>query len=111
VVSDLARSFKHLESMMFEVSRVILNSGTPAQVLRLGVTDQFSPEIENVVTVSFDEVQQLTSLTKSLENLIADEPRGVAKRVVIAALALTAKNLMLEENKSTFRVMSSMEDK
>lgn len=109
VISDLARSFKHLEAMMFEVSRAVLKSGAPAQVLRLGVTDQFSPEIENVVTVSFDEVKQLTSLTKSLENLLADEPRETAKHVVIAALALTAKKLMSEEHKSTLRVVAGME--
>jgi hypothetical protein len=101
VVSDLARSFKHLEAMMFEVSRAVLKSGTPAQVLRLGVTDQFSPEIEHVVTVSFDEVQRLTRLTESLENLLAEEEPQAAKHVVIAALALTAKKLMSGEHKST----------
>jgi hypothetical protein len=111
VISDLARSFKHLEAMMFEVSRAVLKSGAPAQVLRLGVTDQFSPEIENVVMVSFDEIQQLTSLTKSLETLLADEPRDTAKHVIIAALALTAKKLMTEEHKSTLRVVAGMEGK
>jgi len=109
VISDLARSFKHLEAMMFEVSRAVLKSGAPAQVLRLGVTDQFSPEIENVVTVSFDEVQQLTNLTKSLESLLADEPRETAKHVVIAALALTAKKLMSNEQESTLRLVAGME--
>ncbi len=109
VVSDLARSFKHLEAMMFEVSRAVLKSGTPAQVLRLGVTDQFSPEIEHVVTVSFDEVQWLTKITESLENLLAEEELQAANHVVIAALALTAKKLMSGESKSTLQVVATKE--
>ena len=109
VVSDLARSFKHLEAMMFEVSRAVLKSGTPAQVLRLGVTDQFSPEIEHVVTVSFDEVQRLATLTESLESLLAEEAHDAANHLVIAALALTAKRLMSGENKSTLQVVAAKE--
>jgi hypothetical protein len=54
-------------------------------------------------------VQQLTNLTKSLESLLADEPPETAKHVVIAALALTAKKLMSNEQKSTLRLVAGME--
>lgn len=107
VVSDLARSFKHLEAMMFEVSRAVLRSGAPAEVLRLGVTDQFSPEVETVVTVSFDNMQRLAQLKNSLEAFLLDQVPDASKEVVLAALALVAKKLIAEERNTTAQAIAS----
>ncbi len=96
VISDLARSFRHLEAMMFEVSRAVLSAGAPAEVFRLGVTDQFSSELETVVTISFDELQPLTKLKESLEAFLLCEAPGTSKQIVMAALALVAKKLIAE---------------
>jgi hypothetical protein len=107
VISDLARSFKHLEAMMFEVSRAVLRSGSPAEVLRLGVTDQFSPELETVVTVSFDEMQRLRKLTNSLEAFLLGEALDASKQVVVTALALVAKKVIAEERSTAVQAVAS----
>jgi hypothetical protein len=50
-LSEMARSFRHIETIVFERSRRPASMDEPARIIRLSVTDEFSAEREAVATV------------------------------------------------------------
>lgn len=93
-VSELSRSLRHIEALVFELTRPEVVSDDAAEVFRIGITDRHSKELEAVVSVASRDSASLASTIIDLEALL--EKSGVADRpaLSLAALASVSKNFL-----------------
>jgi hypothetical protein len=93
-VAELSRSLRHIEALVFEISRSHTGQEPAAEVFRIGVTDRHSKELEAVVSVSSRDLDTMTNAIRELEAVL--ERSGVAEKpaLSLAALAVVSKQLL-----------------
>lgn len=93
-VSELSRNLRHIEALVFEITRPEVINDAAAEVFRIGITDRHSKELEAVVSVSSKDTGILTSAIMDLEGVL--EKSGVAERpdLSLAALASVSKSFL-----------------
>ena len=93
-VSELSRNLRHIEALVFEITRPEVINDASAEVFRIGITDRHSKELEAVVSVSSNDTDILTSAIMELEGVL--EKSGVAERpdLSLAALAAVSKGFL-----------------
>jgi hypothetical protein len=87
-VSELSRSLRHMEALVFELTRAEAAGETTAEVFRIGVTDRHSKEAEAVVSVSAKDTDTLAKAIVDLEAVL--DGSGVAERPALSLAALAA---------------------
>jgi hypothetical protein len=85
-LSEMVRSFRHIEAIVFERSKRTSTSDEPARLLRVSVTDEFSAEREAVVTVEKGDRDVLASgilqVRQALSDLGLEEKRDLALAIL-----------------------------
>ena len=93
-VAELSRSLRHIEALVFEISRPDTSKEPAAEVFRIGVTDRHSKELEAVVKVSSKDLDTMTNAIHELEGVL--ERSGLAENpaLSLAVLAAVSKQLL-----------------
>lgn len=98
-LSEMARSFRHIEAIVFERSKRAGSGDEPARLMRLSITDEFSAERETVVAVEKRDRDMLASgilqVRQALSDLGIEERRDLA----LAVLASVAQGFIPEDKK------------
>lgn len=85
-LSEMARSFRHIEAIVFEKSKRGEMADAPAKLLRVSVTDEFSAEREAVVTVEKRDRDVLAlgivQVRQALADLGLEENRDLALAIL-----------------------------
>ena len=111
-LTDLIRNFRHMEALVFELNSKRESGITPAEVIRISVTDSHSKDAEAVVSVTSEDREQLArsvfELEECLERLhIVNNPE-----MSLAALAVVSRKLLDELlGKSTNTLSSTTKKK
>ncbi|MCC6363050.1 MAG: hypothetical protein IT165_05965 [Bryobacterales bacterium] len=96
-LSEVTRSFRHIEAIVFERSKRVASGDDPARLLRVSITDEFSSEREAVVTVERRDRDLLASgiveVRQALSALGLDEKPDLA----LAILGSVAQNYIPDE--------------
>lgn len=100
-LADLVRNFRHIESLVFEGAKRLVNGFDPAQIVRIGVSDRYSKEVEAVAFVEKKDqgrfAEAILKVRSSLDELeISDNPE-----LALAALATVAKDFLSELTEDT----------
>ena len=66
-VSELSRNLRHIEALVFELTRTEVAKDAAAEVFRIGVTDRHSKELEAVVSVTAKDTELLANAIVDLE--------------------------------------------
>lgn len=95
-LSELARTFRHLEVLATEVDR----RGVSAlgDVLRIGVTDRYSKDLETVVVVPPERQAAVSEAVIRIEESLEACPAGQIPALALAALATASRKLLSEMN-------------
>jgi hypothetical protein len=103
-VSELSRNFRHLEALVFELTRTKAEDEVPAEVFRIGITDRHSKELEAVVSVSIKDQDILAEAILDLEDAL--RRRGLAEMptLSLAALAAVSKSVLAQMGQNKARV-------
>jgi hypothetical protein len=100
-LAEQMRSFRHIEALVFEVSLYAQKGRIAGEVLRIGVTDRYSRELEAVVVVDPCDRQRLAEavieVEACLERLAVSENPDLA----LAALATVSRKFLAEAVKSS----------
>jgi hypothetical protein len=86
VLADLVRSFRHIEALVFETIRRENSGKQAAQLMRIGVTDRYSKEMEAVVAVESADNERFTETVIEIEKFL--ERTGVVENPALALAAL-----------------------
>ncbi|HWW75355.1 MAG TPA: hypothetical protein VNZ44_08165, partial [Pyrinomonadaceae bacterium] len=93
-LADLARSFRHIEALVFEETAHTRKGQKPEHILRIGVSEPRSKDLEAVVVVGRNESlryeEAVVGVTELLERLGVDENPELA----LAALASVSQKLL-----------------
>jgi hypothetical protein len=96
-LSEMARSFRHIEAIVFERAKRTGPGDESARFMRVSVTDEFSPEREAVVAVEKRDREMLASgilqIRQVLSEIGVDEKRDVA----LAILANVAQDYIPDD--------------
>jgi hypothetical protein len=99
-LSEMARSFRHIETIVFERGRRSPSMEEPARLIRLSITDEFSTEREAVATVEKRDRDALAAgilrVREALAELGLDEKHGIA----LAVLGCVAQEYIPEDKKT-----------
>jgi len=100
-ISELARNFRHMEALVFELTRSETSGESVAEVFRIGVTDQHSKELEAVVSVGAKDRDMLAKAILDIEGLL--ERLGIAEEpsLSLAALAAVSKGFLSQLGHNT----------
>jgi hypothetical protein len=91
-VAELSRNLRHMEALVFELTRAEVAGEATAEVFRIGVTDRHSKEAEAVVSVSAKDTDTLAKAIVDLETVL--DRSGVADRPALSLAALAAVSRM-----------------
>lgn len=100
-LSEMARSFRHIETIVFERGRRPASMDEPARLIRLSVTDEFSAEREVVVTVEKRDRDTLAVGIVRVRQALADLGLDEKQNLALAVLGCVAQEYIPEDNKST----------
>jgi hypothetical protein len=93
-LAELTRSFRHIETLVFEETALAKKGQKPEHILRIGVSEPRSKDLEAVVVVGKKESrryeQTVVGVTELLERLGVDENPELA----LAALASVSQRLL-----------------
>jgi len=93
-LSELARTFRHLEALAVEVDRGA--AGTLGDVLRIGVTDRYSKDLESVVVVPPEQQAAVAEAVIRIEESLEACAAGQIPSLALAALATASRKLLSE---------------
>lgn len=96
-LSEMARSFRHIEAIVFERSRRPASHDEPARLIRLSVTDEFSAEREAVATVEKRDRDVLASGIIQVRQALTDLGLEQKRDLVLAILGCIAQEYIPEE--------------
>jgi hypothetical protein len=99
-VSELSRSFRHIEAMVFELEKTGAQRDTNAEVFRIGVMDQHSREAEAVVSVRGAEKNQVTEAVVDIEQMLDSAGLSGSPDLALAALAIVSRNFLVQLNQT-----------
>jgi len=95
-IADLARSFRHIETLVFAESARLKKGQKPEHILRIGVSEPRSKDLEAVVIVGREESRRyeeaVVRVTELLERLGVDDNPELA----LAALASVSQRLLAD---------------
>jgi len=96
LLTDLVRSFRHVEALVFELAHQQDSAGAPAEIVRIGVTDAHSKDVEAVVAVQVSQREKLAKTVFELEGCL--EKLGVSSdaNLSLGALAVVCRKLLNE---------------
>jgi hypothetical protein len=94
MLTDLVRTFRHVEALVFETARQTTLGKAPVEVIRLGVTDGHSKDTEAVVAIHAADRERLASTVFELEGCL--EKLGVHSdaNLSLAAMAVVCRKLL-----------------
>lgn len=95
-LADLARSFRHIEMLVFEETARLKKGKKPEHILRIGVSDRRSKDLEAVVVVGQKESRQYAEAVVRISELL--EQLGVDNNpeLALAALASVSQKLLAD---------------
>lgn len=96
-LSEMARSFRHMEAIVFERSKRSASDDEPARLMRLSVTDEFSAEREAVVTVEKRDRDVLASGILQVRQALSDLGLEDKRDLALAVLGSVAQEYMPED--------------
>lgn len=102
-LSELVRSFRHMEALAFELVRRRKLGRGPADVLRIGVTDRHSNEREAVVAVESEDQPKLADTVIQLEACLDRLAITSHPELALAALATVSRRFLSELENSESR--------
>jgi len=95
-LSELARTFRHIEALSGEILDRA-KSGLPlGEVLRIGVTDRYSKDMEGVVVVETKDQDAVTRAVIGIEEVLDLANLTETPALALAALATTARRFLAE---------------
>lgn len=95
-LSELVRSFRHMEALAFELVRGKQLGRAPAHVLRIGVTDRHSKEREAVVAVEAADQPKFADAVIELEACLDRLAITSHPDLALAALAMVSRRFLSE---------------
>jgi hypothetical protein len=96
-LSEMARSFRHIEAIVFERSKRGKDGDDPARLLRVSVTDEFSAEREVVVSVEKRDRDALASGIVRVRETLSDLGLERQRDLALAILGTVAQDYIAEE--------------
>jgi hypothetical protein len=96
-LSEMSRSFRHIEAIVFERSKRAGAHDEPARLLRLSVTDEFSAEREVVVSVEKRDRDALASGILQIRQTLSDLGLEQQRDLALAILGTVAQDYIAEE--------------
>ena len=94
LLAELVRSFRHLEALVFELARHPDADRAPAEVIRIGVTDVHSKDVEAVVAIQAGDRDRLAETVLLVERSLEESCVRSDSNLSLAALALVCRNLL-----------------
>ena len=103
MLTDLVRTFRHVEALVFETARQTSLGKTPIEVIRLGVTDGHSKDTEAVVAIQATDRERLASTVFELERCLENLGVQSDANLSLAALAVVCRKFLddLLQNRQT----------
>jgi hypothetical protein len=94
-LADLVRSFRHIEALLYAI---VQRGSDPLRgdILRIGITDQYTKDREAVVVVQPEERDLLTSAVIAIEDQLDSVGLGAKPELALATLARTAQRFLAE---------------
>lgn len=107
VLADLSRNFRHIFKIAFELARREVGSPPPAEIFRIGVTDRYSRELEEVVSVKTEERSTLFEASQRLQTLMTTLGIDQEPELCLAVLANISKRFLteLQDKKSSSQLV------
>jgi hypothetical protein len=102
-LSEMARSFRHIEAIIFEKLKRTASDDEPARLIRLSVTDEFSAEREAVATVEKRDRDLLASGILQVRQALTDLGIEEKRDLVLAVLGCVAQDYIPEEKEGQAR--------
>jgi hypothetical protein len=96
VLADLSRNFRHIFKIAFELARREVGSSPQAEIYRIGITDRYSRELEEVVSVKAEERSKLFEVSESLQALMSSLGIDENPELCLAVLANISKRFLTE---------------
>ena len=114
LLTDLVRNFRHVEALVFELARQAESGAAPADVMRIGVTDTHSKDVEAVVAIQPIHREKLAESVFEIEACL--EGLGIAGDANLSsgALAVVCRKLLddlLHEHASDQRSRSESKER
>lgn len=95
-LSELSRTFRHMEAIVSEMSSRTHGTKAPGEVLRIGVTDRFSKDLESVVIIEPIDQPTVAEAVIAIEEMLHAHRAGSAPNLALAALAMVSKKFLSE---------------
>jgi hypothetical protein len=93
-MAELVRSFRHILLLVNERSHQQKRSGSAGEVIRIGVADLYSGDLEEIVSVSPAEQPNLAELMITIETAVETSSYWPDERFILAALASVARKYL-----------------
>jgi hypothetical protein len=93
-LSEMARSFRHIEAIVFERSKRPASADDPARLIRVSVTDEFSAEREIVATVEKRDRDLLATGILHVRQALADLGLEERQNLALAILGSVVQEYM-----------------
>src|SRR5436190_562504 len=93
-MAELVRSFRHILLLVNERAQQQRQSGSAGEVIRIGVADLYSGDLEEIVSVSPAEQPRLAELMITIETAVETSYYWPDERFILAALASVARKYL-----------------
>ncbi|HEY2933107.1 MAG TPA: hypothetical protein VGK99_15300 [Acidobacteriota bacterium] len=104
-LSELARNFRHMEALVFELGKN--DQADVGELLRIGITDRFSKELEAVILVKPEQCGKLAEAMVTLDRCLEQLGLDSTPTLALASLATTARKILAELNESQPKTTAS----
>ncbi|MBI4446684.1 MAG: hypothetical protein HY645_12340 [Acidobacteria bacterium] len=98
-LSEVTRNFRHIESLVFELVRN-QRSSEAVELLRIGITDRLSKELEAIVLVPPEQRAKLAEVMLALESCLDEHGVSDSPNLALASLGVTARKFLAELEKA-----------
>lgn len=109
-VSELTRTFRHIEAIVSEMSSRSDATKAPGEVLRIGVTDRFSKDLETVVIIEPEDQATVAEAVIAIEDVLERQRAGSLPTLSLAALAMVSRKFLSELEKPVKSQKASCEE-
>jgi hypothetical protein len=96
VITDLVRSFRHLEVVVFEEARRLEQGRKPEHILRISVGDRYSKDMEAVVVVEPQDSSMFSTAVVELDELMHRLDLTSNPELALAALSSISQKYLSE---------------
>jgi hypothetical protein len=94
VLSELSRSFRHIEVIVDQTANRASTDKAPGEMLRIGVTNRFSEDLEAVVIVEPQSQPKVAEMVIGIEELLDRHRAGTIPNLALAALGMVARTYL-----------------